>query len=144
MIDRFIQICKEANLNITPQRIVIYRELAELRGHPDAETIYRRVKKQFPSISLATVYKTLDTFVRIGLLSPFRSGSGSTRYDTNLEEHHHLVCIDCDTVIDVNHESLTQLPVHRLPLSGFKIINHQVEIKGICSDCQRKRAATAI
>jgi len=138
MLDRFIQICKAANLNITPQRIVIYKELLNHHEHPDAETIYRRVKKQFPTISLATIYKTLDTFVKIGLLSPFRSGSGTTRYDTNVEHHHHLVCIHCDTVIDITHDALSGLPVKSLPLGGFQVLNHQVEIKGVCEKCQKK------
>lgn len=138
MLERFIEICKEANLNITPQRIVIYKELLNHHEHPDAETIYKRVKEQFPTISLATIYKTFDTFVKLGLLSPFRSGAGTTRYDTNVEHHHHLICIHCDKVVDISHDALSNLPIKSLPLEGFQVINHQVEIKGVCEDCQKK------
>ncbi len=138
MLERFIEKCKEHNLNITPQRILIYKELLRHHDHPDAETIYRNVKEQFPTISLATIYKTLDTFVKLGILSPFRAGSGTTRFDTNIEHHHHLVCIYCDKVIDISHDALSNLPIRSLPLGGFRVINHQVEIKGVCETCQKK------
>lgn len=138
MIEQFIEKCKEHDLNITPQRILIYKELLRHNDHPDAETIYRNVKEQFPTISLATIYKTLDTFVKLGILSPFRSASGNTRYDTNVDHHHHLVCIRCDKVIDISHDALSSLPVRSLPLGGFEVINHQVEIKGVCKACQQK------
>ncbi len=140
MLEKFTQICKASNLNITPQRILIYNELLAHQDHPDAETIYRRVKKQFPTISLATIYKTLDTFAELGLLSRFRSVEGSLRIDMNMEQHHHLVCVRCDRVFDIEHRFVSDIHLDSIPVGNFKVLNHQIEIKGICENCQRNQS----
>ncbi|RLD14698.1 transcriptional repressor, partial [candidate division KSB1 bacterium] len=68
-INAFIQKCRENHLSVTPQRLAIYREIMDDRSHPNPEIIYKRVKKEFPTISFATVYKTLETFEKHGIIS---------------------------------------------------------------------------
>ena len=87
-------------MSVTPQRIAIYRALLEANDHPNPEAIYTRVRTTMPSLSLATIYKTLDALARLGLVSELPAIGNSRRYDANVDLHHHLVCTRCDRVTD--------------------------------------------
>ncbi|MCA8830698.1 Fur family transcriptional regulator [Hymenobacter pini] len=90
-----------AGLRATQQRLLILESLVVLPGHPTAEQVHRRVTEQAPSLSLGTVYKTLDSFVAAGLTKRVASAEGSSRrYDADCTEHHHLFCTDTQEIID--------------------------------------------
>ena len=123
----------ELGLKITHPRIVIYNVLLSLDDHPTAEIIYKSIHKQNPSISLGTVYKTLETFVNIGLIHKVKSAEDKVRYDIRTDTHHHLYCTKSDRVIDFYDEELKQL-INRFfakrSIIGFKIEEVALQITG--------------
>lgn len=105
-------------------------------NHPTAEEIYRQVKKEYPAISLATVYKTLEVLARYNLINRVTHLHEAARYDHNLDFHHHLVCVKCKKIVDVYHTKLDSLKLPEDHLFGFKILHHRVHFDGICKECQ--------
>jgi Fur family peroxide stress response transcriptional regulator len=135
-IRQFEARCAELGLAVTHQRQAIYRVLAESHEHPDPETVYRRVRRLIPAISLATVYKNLKTFVTRGLLQEVGSEAGSYRVDANLDRHHHLVCVRCKAVVDFYDERLNRVRATRQNPMNFRILRYQVEALGLCPACR--------
>lgn len=132
--------CRDAGLALTPQRLVIYRALRDAADHPSPEGLYARVKGRMPSMSLATVYKTLEALARMGLATEVPATGKTKRYDANMERHHHLICTRCHEVRDFYDLGLDRLtPPARLP--GFVAHGVSVQIHGLCQSCAR--AATS-
>lgn len=133
----FRELCREHGLAVTHQRAVIYESLMSAPGHPSPEEVYAVVSKQIPSISLATVYKTLHTFVESGVLRELSLHHGSLRVDPVTEPHHHLVCTKCKAVFDLDEDAL-EAPhiVGKIP-KGFQIKGISVELHGLCERCSK-------
>lgn len=120
-------------LKATQQRIVIYDALMRLHNHPKAENIYDFVKAKNPSISLATVYKTLDTFVSAGLAAKVMSDNGTARYDGYMEHHSHLYCTNTEEIVDFEDEQLTKLIQNYFKnkkIKNFRINDVRLQING--------------
>jgi Fur family transcriptional regulator, peroxide stress response regulator len=120
-------------LKATQQRIVIYDALMRLHNHPTAEMIYEYVKTANPSISLATVYKTLDTFVTSGLAARVMSSNGSARYDGYMDHHSHLYCTNTEEIMDFEDEQLSKLIQNYFKnkkIKNFKINDIRLQING--------------
>jgi Fur family peroxide stress response transcriptional regulator len=132
----FRQRCAERGLALTPQRLAIYQVLAADDSHPGAEDIYRRIKPNLPSLSLGTVYRTLELFEEHGLVSRVNAFGDQTRFDANLEAHHHLICVQCRKIFDYLDHKLDQLPVPRSDPDGFHIETHQIQFFGQCQVCR--------
>lgn len=96
-------------LKVTQQRIVIYEALKGMKDHPTAETIYEYLRPSNPSMSLATVYKTLDTFVHVGLIEKVSSGEGIYRYEANISSHNHIYCTNTKEIVDYEDAELNKL-----------------------------------
>ncbi|MCX6621813.1 MAG: transcriptional repressor [Acidobacteria bacterium] len=134
----FRERCKESGLACTHQRQVIYRALAESEAHPSPELVYESVRTRIPAISLATIYKSIRTFIDQGLLMQVNPLHESARLDANLEPHHHLVCTACKSVQDLPPEMLEPLrPTHPLP-NGFRPRQFHVEVLGLCARCAER------
>jgi Fur family peroxide stress response transcriptional regulator len=131
----FRRLCGEHGLAVTHQRQVIYQALLSMHDHPSPEVVYEKVRKQIPSISLGTVYKNIKTFVDSGLLREVSLHHGSTRLETNLTPHHHLVCARCKTIVDLDDEDLEPVKLKRRPPRGFSIQRFSVEVIGLCPHC---------
>ena len=128
--------CREAGLHLTPQRQAIHQALAAAHDHPSPEAVYRRVRQTMPSLSLATVYKTLEALVRLGLATELPATGKAKRYDANMDPHHHLVCSRCAAVRDYYSPALDRLAAPaRLP--GFTAHRLSVQIHGLCKACAR-------
>jgi Fur family peroxide stress response transcriptional regulator len=133
-----VERCREAGMSVTPQRLAIYRALVETEDHPSPEAIYERVRPALPSLSLATIYKTLEALARLGLVHELPSTGNSRRYDANTARHHHLVCMRCDRVIDYADPALDRIaPPRRLP--GFTAHHLSISIHGLCETCAAAR-----
>ncbi|WP_167851912.1 Fur family transcriptional regulator [Hymenobacter elongatus] len=99
-----------AGLRATHQRILILESLLVLPGHPTAEQVHRQVMANTPTVSLGTVYKTLDSFVEVGLTKRVASADAQCRrYDSDCSEHHHLYCTDTKEIIDYCNPQLDAL-----------------------------------
>lgn len=103
--------------------------------HPSPEAVYESVRKQIPSISLGTVYKNIKTFVDSGLLREVSLHHGSARLETNLAPHHHLVCIHCKTIVDLDDEDLEPVRLKKRLPRGFSVQRYAVEVIGLCTRC---------
>ncbi len=135
--------CSAAGLAATHQRYVIYRVLAESHDHPSPEIVVERVRKEIPSISHATVYKNIHTFVEIGLLREVNTLHQTSRLDANLDQHHHLVCMNCQKVVDFYDTALDGARAERDAPHGFRIERYQVEAQGLCPECQSAEAGAS-
>lgn len=130
----FDQLCREHNLAATHQRRIIFHAVTVAPGHYSPEQIYDAVLEEIPSISLATIYKNLKTFVEAGILREVSPHHGTLRVDPNLEPHHHLVCRKCKSITDIDAKFLDPVRIRRAP-SGFNIEQFSVDILGVCSNC---------
>jgi len=119
-------------LKITPQRVAIFRALHDNHRHPTAESVYAAVAAEMPSISLRTVYQTLNDLAEMGEIQSLDLGTGAARFDPNVDDHHHLVCDRCgaitDTQVDVSHLTPPDL-------GGFRVARAQVIFHGRCPRC---------
>jgi Fur family peroxide stress response transcriptional regulator len=121
------------NLKATPQRVVIYEALVNMNNHPTAEMIYEHIHSNNPSISLATVYKTLDTFVDSKLADKVLSDHGVTRYDGYTDTHNHLYCTNTEELIDYEDEELVKMLEQYFEskrISNFKIHDIRLQVLG--------------
>jgi Fur family peroxide stress response transcriptional regulator len=131
----FRALCRRHGLAATHQRQLIYETLMSLTGHPSPEMVYERVRRKIPSISLATVYKNLHTFVERGVLREVSLHHGSLRVDANHEPHHHAVCMKCKSIVDIQEEALTPIRLRGAPPAGFQVERFAVDVLGICAAC---------
>ncbi len=135
-VNEFIDRSKGLGIKVTPQRIAIYKELASTDQHPSTETIYKKIKDYYPNISLTTVYRTLETFEKLGLISVVNVLYNAARYDANLTPHNHIVCTECKKVEDIYDESLSTLDVSDKTLGDYHIKGYSILLNGICKDCR--------
>ena len=134
----FRELCRTHGLALTHQRQVIYETLISMPDHPSPEEVFARVRKKIPAISLATVYKTIHTFVDSGMLREVSLHHGSLRVDHNVAPHHHFVCKECKSILDVDESAFEPLRFkQRLP-QGFKFERFAVDILGVCSQCSAR------
>jgi len=133
---------KHAGLRLTPQRLAICQLLAETDEHPTAAQIYQALKPQYPSLSLATVYNTLEALVELGVLNVLgHAGDDQVHYDADTQPHVNLACIVCHTIVDIPSEYVQQLQGEIAGTSGFRLLGARVLYYGICPQCQAKQAA---
>ena len=138
-LNQIIDRLKENQRRITPQRMAVLKILAKSEGHPSVEKIYEKVKKQFPTTSLATVYKSVAVIKEFGEVLELGFTDGSNRYDGNKPyPHPHLICTECRTIMDPSLSVLADVTQKLMAETGFKITNHQLDFFGICPECQKK------
>ncbi|MFN7972879.1 MAG: Fur family transcriptional regulator [Acidobacteriota bacterium] len=137
LVATFPRRCRDKGLHLTPQRAAIYEALASSPTHPSAERIHELLAAKLPSLSLATVYKTLETFREVGLIELLNVVHETARYDAETTEHHHLICERCKTVEDVYDPALDALNARGARKHGFSIRRRSVHFYGLCADCSR-------
>src|SRR5580658_1517167 len=136
--NEFRLLCETAGIAVTHQRQVVYQVLKSMHGHPSPEEVYARVRIRIPSISLATVYKTIHLFIESGVFHEVSLHHGSLRVETNGRPHHHLVCTECKSISDIDAEELgIGAQAQKLP-GGFLAQRYAVDVLGLCVDCQKR------
>ena len=130
---------KECGLKTTPQRSAIYKALAETTSHPTADDLYRQVSKTYPMISQNTVYYTLSVLRDAGLVQEVNFWHDRARFDANISPHHHLICLTCRSIADLNDNGLNHLSSPQGLPSDFQVIGHQGEFRGYCGACRQKK-----
>ncbi|EDP76380.1 transcriptional regulator (FurR family) protein [Hydrogenivirga sp. 128-5-R1-1] len=135
MLESFIERCREAGLKITPQRVAVYEILLNSHNHPTVEEIYEEVKKRYPFVSLATVYRTVETLEQMGLAKKVCYWGSSARYDANTDDHHHLICVSCGAIRDIYMDKKIDIPQE---LEGFETAGYSVNVYGLCPQCREK------
>jgi Fur family peroxide stress response transcriptional regulator len=126
-------------LKITPQRVAIYREISSKADHPTADEVFRRVRKEYPNISLDTVNRTLSTFVDIGVLDSVEVFGGGRRFDRDPAEHHHFHCTECRKVFDFYDTDVNDIEIPEAIRTKFHITGRRLVLKGVCEACLAKK-----
>ena len=130
---------REQKFRVTPQRIAVLKILALSDGHPSVEQIFEQVKRDFPTTSLATVYKTVTLLKKLNEVLELGFPEGSNRYDGNKPyPHPHLICLKCKKIVDPDLASLDDLTQELILDTGFEIVNHRLDFFGICPECLKK------
>ena len=134
--DTIIQKLRDNGHKITPQRLAIVKILAKSEGHPSVENIYDQIKKDFPTMSLATVYRNIVLIKSLGEVLELGFPDGSNRYDGNRPyPHPHVICIKCKKIVDPDLESLDEMKKEVALETNFKILYHRLDFFGICGTC---------
>ncbi len=134
----FQKMCRSRGLKMTHQRMEIFRELASSEEHPDAETVYARVRQRIPSLSLDTIYRTLHLLEDRGVIARVGSTRDRARFDSNMDRHHHFVCTGCEMIRDFYSDALDELPVPSEASKLGRVKTVHVELRGLCRACQDK------
>ena len=127
---------EDSGQRYTEQRAAVFRFLRATDVHPTADEVFVHVRNEVQGISLATVYKSLETLVGCGLATKLTYGDGSARYDGRTDDHHHLRCMSCERVIDLPGQ-IDDREISRLEASadGFHVTGYRLELNGYCPDC---------
>ncbi len=142
-IEHIKEALHDAKYKLTPQREVTLRVLLENESdHLSAEDVFMKVKEKYPEIGLATVYRTLELLNELKILDKINFGDGVSRYDLRKEGaehfHHHLVCISCGSVEEIEEDLLGDVEDIVENDFHFKITDHRLTFHGVCRSCTFK------
>ncbi len=137
-LEQLKQSCNDAGIKLTHQRLEIFRELMAVSDHPSAELIYKRLHKKLPTIAIDTVYRTLATFDELGLVKKLHIMNERTLFDTNLNIHHHFVCVRCKEVKDVYWSDFDNTILPEVVEGLGEVYSRHLEIHGVCNRCVGK------
>lgn len=129
-------------LRSTEQRRVVTEMFFSSQGHLSIEDLLEQVRLEEPKIGYATVYRTLKLLKECGLAYERHFGDGVSRYEVAWEDEHHdhLICAECEKIIEFEEDNIEQLQRKVANKYGFKLVRHKLELYGICPDCQAKKA----
>lgn len=145
-LEPIVALLRKHGLKITPQRIAIVNYVLRADTHPSAEEIHKVIKKKYPMVSLATIYKTLDLLQKMSLIQELGFANGSARYDLNVGRHINVVCMQCGRIDDINDEqqSLSEIESKVAEKSKYKIFSRRFELYGYCNDCNSRISTTTM
>ena len=129
---------REKGFKVTPQRLAIYNMLAGSTSHPNAEMIFNDLQSMYPTMSLATVYKTMEILKEIGLVQVLNAGEDSFRYDAVTSNHPHVRCIECSQVEDVKDIDCAGFIAQVSKGTAYDLVGQQFYFHGVCPDCRAK------
>ena len=130
---------REKGYRLTPQRLMILSVIESSHDHVSAEEIYDQVSARYPNVNISTVYRTLDLLKRLGMVYEIDLGEGRIRYHAEESgHHHHLVCQDCGSVVDIDESTLASLRDVLLRDYGFEAELKHVGVFGLCEKCLKK------
>jgi Fe2+ or Zn2+ uptake regulation protein len=118
---------------LTPQRQLLLSLLDGNTEHPTAEAVFAQASVLMPGISLRTVYTTLTDLAEMGEIQLISVDSGATRFDPNVDDHHHMVCSTCGAVLDVYVDGTDDLRISGA--AGLRITSTSIVFHGTCADC---------
>lgn len=124
------QRCVDAGLKMTAPRKVILKVLTDAKDHPSVETVYERAKTIDNTISIATVYRTLSLLDELELVTRHEFNEAFSRYEVNMEHHHHLIDLDTGDVFEFQNEQLEELKAKIAKELGFELVDHTLELYG--------------
>ena len=135
------ELFRSKGMKVTPQRQCIFRVLHGNDGHPTAEAVHAAVSTVMPTVSLKTVYQTLNDLASMGEIQALDLGTGSSRFDPNTSAHHHLVCSACGKVRDL-HVDVADLDLPSTALGGFVVGSAEVIWRGRCRECSARESGS--
>ena len=128
---------RERGFKVTPQRLAVYSALGHTTVHPSAENIYQELLPDYPTMSLATVYKSLKIFCEVGIAQELNVGEDSFRYDARVHSHPHIHCIHCGRVDDVETLPTEAFSQQVTKETGYELTGQQYYFYGVCPACRQ-------
>ena len=122
--------CIDAGLKMTEQRRVILHVLTASEDHPTVETVYQRAREIDTSISIATVYRTLHLLDEMNLVQRHDFNENYSRFEVNLEHHHHLIDLETGQVLEFQNEDLEELKIRIAEELDYELVDHRLELYG--------------
>jgi Fur family peroxide stress response transcriptional regulator len=140
-MDEFFAAHREGGLPVTTQRRAVFEAIQNRTDHPTAEQLHRAVRAQLPHVSRMTVHRILGTFVSLGLVARTCHPGSAARFDPKLHQHHHLVCLSCGRIVDVEDARLNRIPWPDVKAHEFRIQDYNIHFLGRCGRCRQKASA---
>ena len=141
-LEDYRKLCRERGLTLTAQRRAILEAVLDLDNHPQADEVYAALARRRLRVSRATVFRTLESLARLGIIAKACHTGSSVRYDGRTDLHHHLICTSCDRVIDLSDKHLDSVPVPDTRRFGFVVSDLQVQLRGTCRECREQEDKT--
>ena len=142
-LEKMVKALQEKGHRLTPQRLAMLKVIAASAGHPGVEQIYDQIKHDFPTTSLATVYKTVSLLKDMGEVLELSLAHVGSRYDGNKPyPHPHVICTKCGQILDPQFASMTEISQEMERETGYQITHHQLNFFGLCPKCQQKGQST--
>ena len=133
-----IEALRSKGYKATPQRIAICQIMLNSRTHPSAQQVYDEVKRIHPTVSLATVYKTLEVLRDLDLVQELNFPEGQARFDSNMKPHINLICLKCGTITDLDDKTIKEITKKVTASTKFKPTGQRIDVYGICQKCSSK------
>jgi Fur family peroxide stress response transcriptional regulator len=133
---KLIDQLRNCRLRATGQRLAIMQAVMGSRSHPSVEDIYQKVRHAYPTISISTIYKTVQTMSRIGNILTVESGTGSQRFDGHTDPHHHAICNKCGKVFNIDFDHYPIDLDKKNIMEGFRVQGIKVTFLGTCHACE--------
>ena len=140
-IELFERACRERGLPVTTQRRTILEMILDREDHPTADRVYDQVRRRLPTISRTTVYRILDNLVELGLITKICHPGSAARFDPKTRQHHHLVCMHCESIIDLEEKRLNDVSWPDVRGQGFEIRDYHIHFRGVCASCRKALSA---
>jgi Fur family peroxide stress response transcriptional regulator len=137
-VTAFTEACHAHGIKLTHQRLEVFKAVARTDEHPDAEKVFEQVRSRLPTISLDTVYRTLTTLEKLGVISRVNVLQERARFDANMGAHHHFLCTECGAIKDFSSSELDNFRIPEEVQSWGKIKSIRVELRSTCKECLRK------
>ena len=135
----FKRVCLESGTKLTNQRIAIFHEVSNSNEHPDAERVYKRLRKKMPALSLDTVYRTLWLLMDLRIITTLGAVGERMRFEANILPHHHFICTECGMVMDFYNRTYNEIDIPKEVRAVGRVEHTQIEMKGKCSVCLNRR-----
>ena len=135
-LGEFVARCRKRGIAVTPQRLAVVRALLASENHPSTDEICAAVRRKHPHVSLATVHRILEQFCEVGEARKVTLLHDVARYDGNVEPHHHVLCVRCRRVQDIEIPEVDKLLEGRTRLGQFALLRCSLEIEALCERCQ--------
>lgn len=129
---------REIKRRSTKQKSIILEELAKVKTHPTADSVFRLTRRKLPSVSFGTVYRNLNLLRDEGKIMELSAGRYSCRYDAATANHYHFICLACGSLFDVDAEVLKDIDSKISKRSGMKVKYHRMKFYGYCLNCKDK------
>ncbi len=138
-LEQMIRMLRDKGCRLTPQRLAMLRILSKSEGHPSAEQIYEQIKVDYPTTSLATIYKTLNLLKNMGEVLELTLAGVGSHYDGNKPyPHPHVICTKCGQILDPEFEAVGVISQEIARQTGYKITHQQLNFFGFCPKCQKE------
>ncbi len=136
-LNDLIETLHEKGFKATAQRIEILKILTESKNHPTAEEVDHKIREKFPTISPATVYKTIQALKEAGKIQELAFYDKKTRFDANMQPHINLLCLNCEKIEDIIDPKVKEFVQEYAEKLDFKIKGQRIDYYGICKNCQK-------